>query len=351
MNASTHKGEMLPPLFLPHNAAVGVTTDHPTLTSASNVYYPGCDVHGCLGGLARLSIGEFVEPGLRDGTVAALEAIGRLECGVCTGPLGASTEWLIPCVNYHAVHRACLAGWVRHNAPWVGAAFVKCPECTVVLTYPNGDGAEWRQLALDATTQHVAEADLENAQQRDEEQEMNRREQEMNRHQQEMEGLRRQGAANRVKGAKLDLLDWWSAVYDDPATSPSVVDPMPPSARRIQLYPSTPTRGLEFARYGAAELRRRDAIAEEAHTRHEEALRLIYLTVYGALPERVDLLTKLYLNRMNLRGELVPPHPPREIVEWIDEYRIRERELLNVRMEVLYWDVRGLLREMENENA
>jgi hypothetical protein len=84
---------MLPPLFLPLNAVVGVTKDHPTLMSAANVYYPGCTSHGCGECAICLQLLDTLANAMPDGD----SRIERID----------------PC--NHQFHRRCIVGYVERG--------------------------------------------------------------------------------------------------------------------------------------------------------------------------------------------------------------------------------------------
>ena len=83
-------------------------------------------------------VGVFVPEGARDDSEASRDTIENLECTICYEPLG--EEWIIPCKNYHAFHRACLAAWIRQEAATNGLDNVHCPDCRTIITYPHATG-------------------------------------------------------------------------------------------------------------------------------------------------------------------------------------------------------------------
>ena len=264
--------------------------------------------------LVQLPIGTGVEVGLRDGSIASLEAIGRLECSICYEPLGPAVEWLVPCVHHHAFHRECLTSWVRQAAPRVGADRVPCPYCSVVLTYPNGNGEQYRQIA----TQAIALRALPRRMQRQQHEAA------------QVEPVHPRAARlgpqdaerDRAFAKDLSLLDWWSATFDESALSPSVADSAPGQLRRIDLYPSTLTQAFELAAYGFAEKRRRGAVAQRSRALYEAAWALVRRSIYG--PRGMELLERHDAEQLRYGdGQPAPPSP--ELRQWIDEYRVRER--------------------------
>jgi hypothetical protein len=270
--------------------------------------------------LVQLPIGTGVEVGLRDGSIASLEAIGRLECSICYEPLGPAVEWLVPCVHHHAFHRECLANWVRQAAPRVGADRVPCPYCGVVLTYPNGNGEQYRQIAMQAIALRALPQRMQRQQQQQHEAA-------------QVEPVHPRAARlgpqdaerDRAFAKDLSLLDWWSATFDESEVSPSVADPAPGQLRRIDLYPGLLGRTLELAAYGFAEKQRRDTVARRSRALYEAAWALVRASVYG--PRGMELL-ELHDAEWRLYGGAYSYPPSRELRQWIDEYRLRERAIL-----------------------
>lgn len=287
--------------------------------------------------LVQLPIGTFVEWELRNGTPASLEAIDQLECSICYQTLGDGDGWLVPCVNHHAFHRQCLADWVRQSAPNVGGFdSVKCPDCTTVLTYPNDDDTQYRQIAMQATAMRVLPQRMQHAAARQRLQWLQQREaaqvaQEEAAHPRVARGPQDM-ERDRNRAKDLSLLDWWSATFDGMEPSPSVVDPAPNPAprRRIQLYPSVLTQAFELATYGLAEKRRRGVVAERNLAMYEAAWRLVKDSVYG--PRGMELMELHDAEQIQYGVAQLAP-PSRELRQWIDQYRVREREILEAVME------------------
>lgn len=323
--------------------------------------------------LAQLPVGTFIAPGLRDGTLASLEAVGRLECSICYQPLGDAEGWVVPCVNHHAFHRACLGAWVRQAAPRVGADRVPCPDCQKVMTYPNGDGATYRQIAgpeggeageagvprreeepLDWLEEALDRQDAALAPDEDALWELvhqmwdefppdelekaydqQRTENSLNEHRLWL-AVRTQAtkaqldldASERYRKRldELDLLDWWSAMGDESGGGLSIPDPDPVPRREIMLYPTVLTQTFELAAFGPAGKQRRDALAALA------------LAKYGAAWDLVEASVRIHDGSFRLLvahqgsvrdGKLHPP--PSELKQWVDEYRVRERAIAEAR--------------------